>query len=259
MEKDDKVVQGEQASEKEPVSGDEPKGEEPKGDEPKGEEPKPELTEQRVQQLIAEATATAVTQAREAGRRDLQSEQDRNRNVEKRARFAESKNQAYEASFKGLDEETQKDIELARYREQDKYYQSTAQEEARKQQESAYFQQMNNSLTDEVKTWGIEPDDKGIDYASDAPDYFTGRKRFTDSLQKIVREKQVKAEEKQAEDFKGLESKLRKDLGLDSVDTTAGSGGGSDSDAEFKKGLGDGSVPLNKANMKRARELGLTK
>ncbi len=61
------------------------------------------------------------------------------------------------------------------------------------------------------------------------------------------------------DDFDGLESKLRKDLGLDSVDTTAGSGGGSDSDADFKKGVGDGSIPIkgNKVNYERAKKLGL--
>ena len=215
------------------------------------------LTEERVQQLIAEATTKAVTQAKEAGRRELQGEQDRNRNAERRARLAESRVAGYETSFKGLDEETQKEIELARYREQDKYVQFTAQEEEQRQKEAAYFQQMNDSLLEEVRSWGVEPEDKRIDYASDAPDYFTGRKRFTDSLQKIVGENQKKAEEKQAEDFKNLESKLRKDLGLDSVDTTAGGGGGGDSDPEFKKQFGAGEIPMNKINLARAEKLGI--
>ena len=262
MEKDEKVVQAEPVSGKEPVSGEEPKveepkAEEPKAEEPKGGEPKTELTEERVQQLVAEVTTRAVAEAKEAGRRTLQSEQDRNRNVERRARLAESRVSAYETSFKGLDEDTQKDIELAKLREQDKYYQSTTQEETQRQQEAAYYQRMNDSLSEEVKSWGVEPNDKRIDYASDAPDYFTGRKRFSDSLQKIIRDDQKKTEEKQTADFKNLESKLRKDLGLDSVDTTAGGGGGSDSDAEFKKGLGDGSIALNKETMARAKKLGL--
>ena len=259
---DEKVVPAEPVSEKEPVSGeetkgDEPKGDEPKGDEPKGDEPKLELTEERVQQLIAEATSKAVTEAKEVGRRQLQGEQDRNKNVERRARLAESRVKGLETGLSGLDEETRKDIELARYREQDKHYQSTAQEETQRQQEATSIQQMNDSLIEEVRSWGVDPNDKRIDYASNAPDYFTGRTRFTTSLQKIVREEQKKADEKRAGDFKGLESKLRKDLGLDSVDTTAGGGGGSDSDADFKKGIGDGSLPLNKTNMARAKKLGI--
>lgn len=260
MTEDEKVVPEEKSSEEKTASQEtEAKAEEKteeKAEEKSQEQP---LTEERVQQLIAEATATAVDKAKEAGRRELQGEQDRNRNVERRARLAESRVKGYETSLSGLDEDTQKDIELARLREQDKYHQSTAQEEAQRQQQGAYLQQMNDSLIDEVKSWGIEPEDKGIDYASDAPDYFTGRKRFSDSLQKIVREKQKVAGEEQVQRFKDLEKGLRKDLGLDSVDTTAGGGGGSDSDAEFKKGLGDGSIPLNKANMERARKLGLAK
>ena len=217
------------------------------------------LTEERVQQLIAEATATAVATAKEAGRRELQSEQSRNKNAERRTRLVEAENKSYKASLSGLDEETQKDVELARLREQDKHYQSTAQEDEQRRQQDAYYQQMNQSLIDEVKSWGVDLEDKRIDYASDAPDYFAGRKRFIDSLQKIVGENRKKTEEKQGEDFKNLESKLRKDLGLDSVDTTAGGGGGGDSDADFKKGIGDGSLPLNKANMERARKMGLAK
>ena len=214
-----------------------------------------------MQQLMAEATSKAVTEAKEAGRRQLQGEQDRNRNVARRAGLAESKVNAYETSFKGLDEDTQKDIELAKYREQDKYYQSAAQEETQRQQEATYFQKMNDSLVDEVRTWDIDPEDKRIDFASDAPDYFTGRKRFIGSLQKIVRENQKVAEtdleKRLVAKVEEQNLKNRKELNLDSVDTTAGSGGGSDSDAEFKKGLGDGSIPLNKTNMARAKKLGI--
>ena len=260
---DEIIVQEEPVSKEEPVSGEKP----PEGEKlpesekpPEGEEPKSELTpeqEARVQQLIAEETAKAVAEAKEAGRRTLQSEQDRNRNAERRARLAESKVTGYEAGLTGLDDETRNAIELAKYRKQDEYSQSTAQEDEQRRQQEAYFRQMDDSLIEEVKSWGIEPDNKGIDYASDAPDYFTGRKRFTDSLQKIVSANRKQAEEKQTESFKTLEAKLRKDLGLDSVDTTTSGGGISDSDADFKKGIGDGSLPLNKTNMARAKKLGI--
>lgn len=215
------------------------------------------LTEERVQQLVAEATARAVAEAKEIGRRELQSEQDRNKAIEKRARLAETRATAYETSFGNLDEETRSQVELARYRKQEELNQTTAQEESRRAEEEAYFKAMNQSLLDEVATFGIDPDDKRIDYASDAPDYFTGRKRFTESIQKVLGENKKAAEEKMSNDFKELESKLRKELNLDSVDTTAGGGSGGDSDADFKKGIGDGSIPLNKTNYERAKKLGL--
>ncbi|KKN56455.1 hypothetical protein LCGC14_0572280 [marine sediment metagenome] len=261
MAKDEEVVQEEKASTEETTSKEtetkaEEKGE-TKAEEKSTEQPFSTEQEARIQQMVSQASTEATKTAVEAGRRQLQGEQDRNRNAESRARLAESRVKGYETSLSGLDEETQKDIELARLREQDKHYQSNAQDEEQRRQQATQIQQMNDSLTEEVKIWGIEPNDKRIDYASDAPDYFTGRKRFTDSLQKIVNAKQQEAGEKQAENLKNLETKLRKDLGLDSVDTTTGSGGGSDSDAEFKKGLGDGSLPLNKTNMARAKKLGI--
>ena len=250
----EETVKQEPVSVEEPVSEVKPEVEVPK-EEPK-EQPFSEEQEARMQQLIAQATSTAE----EKGKREMQGIKDKEvAEANRRARLAQNEVASYKSSFSGLDEETQKDVELARYREQDKYFQSTAQEEEQRRKESEYIQKMNNSLIEEVKVWGIDTEDKRIDFASDAPDYFTGRKRFTDSLQKIVRENQAKAEREQGEKFANLEKKLRKDLGLDSVDTTAGGGGGNDSDADFKKGIGDGSIPLNKVNMERARKLGIAK
>ena len=244
-------VPTEPVSDAEPVSnGDKP---------PEGEAPKAELTEERVQQLIAEATTKAVTEAKDAGRRELQGEQDRNKNVEKRAKLAEGKVSAYESSFKGLDEETQKDIELARLREQDKHYQSTAQEETQRQQEAAYYQRMNEGVLVYLDNLGIARDDKRVDWGSGSQDYIEARNRLDSSVAKIESENKKVADDKMKEDCKVLESNLRKELNLDSVDTTTGSGSGDDSDAVFKKGIGDGSLPLNKTNMVRAKKLGLAK
>ena len=210
-----------------------------------------------MQQLVAEATAKAVTDAKEAGRRQLQGEQDRNTNAEKRARLAEGKVSAYETSFKGLDEETQKDIELARLREQDKHYQSTAQEDAQRQQDTTFYQRMNEGVLVALDSLGIPRDDKRIDWGAGSQDYIEARSRFDSSVAKIISADRKVTEDKMKGDFKTLESNLRKELNLDSVDTTTGSSGGDDSDAGFKKGIGDGSLPLNKENMARARKLGL--
>ncbi len=249
-----------EAVNQEPVSTEEPvSGEAPKAEEPKGEETKPELTEERVQQLIAEATATAVTKAEEAGRRNLQSEQDRNKNAEKRAKLAEGTVKAYESSFNSLDEDTQKDIELGRYREQEKINQSSVQEDARTQQDAQFYQRMNDGVLTNLDNLGIARDDKRIDWGAGSQDYIEARNRLDTSVAKILSTNRKEADEKQGKDFKELETKLRKDLGLDSVDTTTGGGGGSDSDADFKKGIGDGSLPLNKENMKRAKGLGLAR
>ncbi|KKN64757.1 hypothetical protein LCGC14_0488890 [marine sediment metagenome] len=247
-------VSPEEGLDEKPVSG-----EEPKGDEPKGDEPKPELTEERVQQLIAEATATAVAKAEDAGRRNLQSEQDRNKNAEKRARLAESKVTGYEVGLSGLDEETRNAIELAKYREQDKYSQSTAQDEVQRQQDADFWGRVNSQVLTNLDNLGIARDDKRIDWGEGSKDLPEARNRLDASVAKILNENKKVTEDKMKDDFKNLESTLRKELNLDTVDTTAGSGGGSDSDADFKKGIGDGSLPLNKVNMARAKKLGLAK
>ena len=245
----EKTVEEEQTSTEETTSE--------KTEEQSKEQPFSTEQEARIQQMLAQTSSEATKQAVEAGRRQLQSEQDRNINAEKRARLAESEAGAYRASFKGLDEETQKDMDLARLREQEKYNQTTAQEDATKQQEATYYQRMNEGVLSSLDAFGIPRDDKRIDWGAGSQDYVEARSRLDASVAKIISSDKKVAEDKMKDDFKTLESNLRKDLNLDSVDTTAGGGSGDDSDAEFKKGIGDGSLPLNKENMKRAKTLGI--
>ncbi|KKN72899.1 hypothetical protein LCGC14_0406030 [marine sediment metagenome] len=226
--------------------------------EPK-EQPFNEEQEARIQQMVAQATDEATKQAVEAGRRQLQSEQDRNINTEKRARFAESKANAYETSFKGLDEETQKDIELARYREQDKYFQSTAQEDAQKQQDADFWGRINTQVLTNLDNLGIPRDDKRLDWGEGSRDLPEARARLDASVAKIISEEKKVAE---TDMEKRLTAKIeeqnlrnRKELNLDLVDTTAGGGSGDDSDAEFKRAWGSGELPNTQVNMKRARKL----
>ena len=245
----EKTVEEEQTSTEETTSE--------KTEEQSKEQPFSTEQEARIQQMLAQTSSEATKQAVEAGRRQLQSEQDRNINAERRARLAESRVDAYETSFKGLDEEAQKDIELARLREQEKYHQTTAQEDVTKQQEATYYQRMNEGVLSSLDALGIPRDDKRIDWGSGSQDYVEARSRLDASVAKIISSDRKVTEDKMNEDFKTLESKLRKDLNLDSVDTTAGGGSGDDSDAEFKKGIGDGSLPLNKENMARAKKMGI--
>ncbi len=213
------------------------------------------LTEGRVQQMIAEATSKAVAEAKELGRRELQSQQQVNRNAEKRAGLAEGKVNAYETSFNSLDEDTKKDLELARLREQDKYYQSTAQEEAQKQQTDAFYQRMNEGVLNHLDSLGIERGDKRLDWGAGSQDYIEARSKLDASVSKIMTENKKVTEDKMKDDFKTLESSLRKELNLDSVDTTAGGGGGDDSDTEFKRAWGSGELKSTKANFERAKKI----
>ena len=219
------------------------------------EQPFNDEQEARIQQMLAQATATATEQAKSAGRRELQSEQDRNRNAERRVRFAEGTTKAYEDSFKGLDEETRNSIELARYREMEGVYKNSAQEDSQRQQEAAHYQRMNEGVLVYLDNLGILRDDKRIDWGAGSQDYVEARNRLDASVAKIVTENKKVTEDKMKDDFKVMEAKIRKDLNLDSVDTTTGGGSGGDTDADFKRDWGSGTLPATKENMERARKL----
>ncbi len=218
--------------------------------EPK-EQPFTSEQEARMQQLMAEA--------KETGKREMQGIKDREvAEAQRRARFAEGESASYKSSFSNLDDETRKDLELAQLRSQVPQYQAFMRDEEQRKQAESYRQNLQGSLVEHVKALGIDPDDKRIDWAENETDFLVGRSKFDASMARILKEKQGEAEKKLKDDFKGLESQLRKDLGLDS-ETPAGIGGGSDSDADFKKGVGDGSIPIkgNKVNYERAKKLGL--
>ena len=211
--------------------------------------------EARVEQLVANATAKAVDEAKETGRRELQSQQALNRNSDRRAKQAEAQTSAYESSFGNLDEETRKEIENAKVRGENQFYKSQSQEDEARRQQETYNIALSQSLRDEVAALGIDTTDTRIDYAADAANYFEGRKRFSDSLAKVVKSEKDNIEKtivQKAEDrFKQLETDFRKEHNLDSQDTTTPSGVVNQSDAEFMADFGDNKIPASKENRAR--------
>lgn len=202
------------------------------------------LTEERIQQLIAEATQKAIEQGKVLGKREMQSIKDREvAEVQRKAELAESRAKAYETNLTDLDEETRAKLEAGKKNGELDYYKTRIQEEESRKQQEAYYEKLNQSLKDEVSVLGIDPSDSRIDYATDAPDYFEGRKRFSASLAKIVKQDKEKTSQdvmKQAEErFKKLEADFRKEHGLDSQDTTTSKGVVDQSDADFMAAWGD--------------------
>ena len=243
---DDKDVQEEQVSREEPVL-EEVKPEEK--EEPK-EEPKP-LSEERIQQLIVEQVDLAS--------RRFKSEKDKavsevRREAEKRTRYAESERDSYKVGLDSLDDDSKRDMELAQLRQKDKSYGDLAKEDEQRRGQDTYFENLKQSLRDEVQVMGIDPNNKGVDYALDETDYFRGRKRFSESMSKILKETQGNAEKKMTDTFKAMELKLRQDLGVDETDTTTSAGVGGD-DAKFVEGMMDGSIPLTEKNEARLNKL----
>lgn len=215
-----------------------PEGEKPPESEkpPEGErppEPQP-LTKEEVQQMIAEATA----QAREVGRREMQGIKDREvGEANRRARLAESRVTAYDTSFKGLDEETQKDVELARLRGESQYYQTFEQDEKQRREAELYGQRLMDSIVDSVKLLGIDPNDKRIDWAPTETDPLIARGKIDASVAQIVKDDakvaETKLEERLLARIEADNLKNRVDAGLESHDKSASEGAGGDSSSRI--------------------------
>lgn len=241
---DPKEVQAEQVSKEEQVS---PEVKPEVKEEPK-EEPQPQpLTEERLQQILAQDRERTRQSSRDIARTEID-EANRGR------RRAEAETSAYKSSFDNLDEESRKEAELNLLRGRDKQYQSFMQEEDGRRRAESYRQTLQTSLVENVKALGINPDDKRIDWAENENDFLAGRNKFDASVAKILKEDKGVTEKKMKDDFKDLEANLRKELNLDSVDTSTPAAG-SDSDAEFMGKFGSGELPMTKANVDRHEKI----
>jgi len=227
---------------------------------PVEETPSPQpLTEERVQQMILEAT----TKAKDVGRREMQGIKDAEIARIQRAVRQDSAADAIKASLQNFDPEQgniNQTVELAELRYRDQSRLQVEAEEKQRQQQEVFVNQLKEQLTQEAKDLGVDPNDSRIDWAEDATDFITGRNRWSKSVSSIVGENRVKEKEALTNQFKELEANLRKDLGLDSVDTTnkGGFGVANNSDEAFIKEVADGSVDIRtKVNYDRAKKLGL--
>ncbi len=126
--------------------------------------------------------------------------------------------------FKGrlgeIDSEMAKDLELAEYKAREKALQDAAQEATKMQEYNAFTEAFNSQTKKHLAELGIDLDDKGLDLAEDELIPLARRDRIDTSIRKILKAKEKAAEEKESQKMKDIEAKIRKDLGLDSVDTS---------------------------------------
>ena len=190
------------------------------------------LTETQVRQMIAEATAKAVAEAKDVGRRELQSQQDRNKKIAdealRRQRIAESSEMSARLRLRELDPDTANAEELAQLRaERQESGQREAEEARRREAEDTYTQFKVNKRS-QLQEMGVDPDDKRIDWAADAQTLMDADHRIMSSAAKVKKEGEKALQESLEKRFKDMESKLRQSLGLDSVDTSQSVGAASD-------------------------------
>ena len=180
--------------------------------------------EERVAQLVA-------AEVEKIKPRIYQSVNDRfankyNREVaeaQRRAQLAEEEAASLRASVNEYDPQA---AELASLRAERKVNSTLRVEENKMREAAANVEAVNQRLYAILDKAGIDRNDKGIDWASDVTDYHEGISRFHESVAKIKGEKVLAAALKKTElQARDLEGKLRKDLGLDSVDTSIGVGG----------------------------------
>jgi hypothetical protein len=217
--------------------------------------------EARVQQMIAEATAKAVEAAKDAGRRELQSQQDRNkaeiRKVQREATASAKALEAVTTKVKELDPDSATAIELERLKAENQARADLDKEEQTANQNEATQATVKTSLETHLEQLGIKKDDPRVDWAMDAPDYLTGRNRFDASVAAILKEDRKKETDTLASRLAALEAKLNGEDSneANSVSTETNQASVNSSDQQFLKDFGSGKLPMSKANYERATKL----
>jgi len=177
------------------------------------------LTQEAVSKLIEDAIAPV----KEATKREIQSVKDKAKTeVEKAIRKAElaenTLNQA-RAKLRETNPEVVAELEAAELKETVRHYQSRDAEEQTQQQLAQFDQTFKTNVNQFVTELGLDPGDKRIDWGDDAKDYLDKQSRILKSVTAIQKAETKKADEKRTQEVKDIEARLRKDLGLDSVDT----------------------------------------
>jgi hypothetical protein len=213
-----------------------------------------------IQQEVGKAVKQAVDAVKEAGRRELQSQQDKNKAVEaaaeRRAKVAESTVDALKAKYRVDDPDTLKEIELLELKNKSVVETAGQKEEATLKAQQEYANKLESSLTAHLEALGIDPKDERIDWAKDAQEFIEGRTRFDASVAKILTEEKRTMQEGFDKRLKALEDKSKaEDTEANSVDTTASLGAVNASDAEFMAKMGSGDLPLTEENLKRLDEI----
>ena len=214
------------------------------------------ITEERLQQLLAQQAETL--------KRSLQSEKDKavaevRREADKALRRERLEKDAIKSSLKGYDADSGKSpaeaLELAELRARDQSHQASDVEERQRRELETYSVQLKQSLKDHLKEVGIDEADKRIDWAEDAQDFLSGRGRFDKSVAQILKGNQTKAQEVMKTTLEAEVSKIRKELGLDKVNTVNSPSVGSDADKDFLSKFGSGELPMTKENVARYEKL----
>jgi len=237
-------TEGEVSKETTPQAVPEPKPE----DKDKSKEAQP-LTQEHVNQMIKDALAEQET----AYKRQLQSVNDKAEFLKgklteiepqyRRTKAAAEVLQKVKSRLKEVDPDLDKDVEIAELRTENQHHQEQEQQTTAQQQAAAFDTQFHTQMTQRLQGLDIDPKDKRVDWGTDAKDYLSKMDRILTSAEKIIKERGKAVEDKKVADEKEIEARiearLRKQLGLDTVDTSTPASSVSDDDFLARYGRGE--------------------
>lgn len=184
----------------------------------------PTATQPSQDDVIAKKIDEAVAKVRaelESSQRQIQSAKDRaiaELERERRTRMvSESTLNTLRSRVKETDPDFEKDLRLAEYEAREKANQQALVAEQARHQQTQLLTDFYNTLSEHVKEVGLDPSDKRLDYGNEGDTLFQRQQKFLKSLAKAQNETLTQAR-------KEYEAKLRKDAGIDSVDTAAPTG-----------------------------------
>jgi len=181
-------------------------------------------TQPLTQESVAQMVQAELAKATESAKREIQSIKDKARaEVDqhlRKSQLAEATLNQVRSKLKDADPAFAEQLEVEELRVRDRAYRSQEQEQATYQQQAQFDQQFKQNLSQFVSGLGVNPEDKRVDWGEDAANYLDKQNRILASVVKIQQEESKAATTKRSQEFKEMEMKLRKDLGLDSVDTS---------------------------------------
>ena len=188
-------------------------------------EQKPELTEAKVAEMLATEVEKITTHFQSVSDKAIATANREARDARKKVGAAEASRVAMRETFIKQNPKAKQSIDLADSQARLNYYDTQAREDETRRGEEAHAQQFYGTLRDDIKSRGIDPDDKRIDWA-EGDNSYTAMKKVLSSVAKIEKDEKATWQTKMEQTMNDKFTQLRKDAGLDSADTTTSSGAG---------------------------------
>ncbi len=187
-------------------------------------EPAKQPSLEEIRSELAKSMDEKIAQITTSFKREMQSTKDKSvAEVERARRQAEETLRAIQ-SMAGDDPDLQARIQVAAYQAQSRTAQQAQSEEAVRRNADEFSQKYQDKVVKILKRFDVDPTDKRIDWAENETDRLERLDKITESAEKIFRSNLKANEEKSKKEL----AKIKQELGIDSVDTSAPTGSTND-------------------------------